>query len=151
MFELDGVIAEKTTWLRALRILETVAGSPHPLSLERIAALTDLPKATAHRLLQELASSGFVLREPEPKVYGVGPRLTTLGLDSLLNATWRTERRAILERLVDEIGETCNFTMLDATVVRYIERVEADWPLRLVLRNRVPPCHFTAPPAASCS
>src|SRR5258708_4198384 len=93
---------ERGTWLRALRILETLVSSPEPLVLERVAELAALPKATAHRFLQELTAAGFLLREPRPKTYGVGPRLAALGLDSVVNGAWRVERRAILERLVSE-------------------------------------------------
>ena len=50
-----------------------------------------------------------------------------------------------MQTLVEEIGETCNFTMRDGVDVIYIDRVEADWPLRLHLQpgSRVP-LHCTA-------
>jgi DNA-binding IclR family transcriptional regulator len=63
----------------------------------------------------------------------------------MLNGALRTERHAILARLVEEIGETCNFTMLDGDAVVYLDRVEAAWPLRMMLSSgsRVP-LHCTA-------
>jgi DNA-binding IclR family transcriptional regulator len=63
----------------------------------------------------------------------------------MLNGSLRAERRAILSRLVEEIGETCNFTMLDGAQVIYVDRVEASWPLRMNLTagSRVP-LHCTA-------
>jgi DNA-binding IclR family transcriptional regulator len=63
----------------------------------------------------------------------------------MLNASVRAERHAILARLVESIGETCNFTMLDGTEVLYLDRVEAAWPLRMNLSSgsRVP-LHCTA-------
>ena len=51
----------------------------------------------------------------------------------------------MLAALVAQVGETCNFTTLDGTEVLYIDRVEAQWPLRLTLDvgSRVP-LHCTA-------
>jgi DNA-binding IclR family transcriptional regulator len=53
--------------------------------------------------------------------------------------------RAILEKLVDEIRETCNFTAPAGNEVVYVERVESRWPLRIHLEtgSRVP-IHCTA-------
>jgi DNA-binding IclR family transcriptional regulator len=52
---------------------------------------------------------------------------------------------AVLRGLVDEIGETCNYTMLDGDAVLYVERVETSSPLRLHMEPgcRVP-LHCTA-------
>jgi DNA-binding IclR family transcriptional regulator len=52
----------------------------------------------------------------------------------------RGERHRILDSLVDEIGETCNCTMLDGDEVIYLDRVETAWPLRVNLQSgsRVP-------------
>jgi DNA-binding IclR family transcriptional regulator len=51
----------------------------------------------------------------------------------------------VLVRLVEEIGETCNFTMLDGNEVVYIDRVETPSPVRLHMDagSRVP-LHCTA-------
>lgn len=132
--------AGKMAWFRAFRMLETVAGSPVPLGLEKIALSVGIPKPTAHRLLAEMVEQGVLLRDATSKAFTLGRRAADLSITSLLNASWRTERHAILEGLVARIGETCNLTALDGTSVRYVDRVEADWPLRLVLKpgSRVP-------------
>jgi DNA-binding IclR family transcriptional regulator len=85
------------------------------------------------------------MREPGARRYAPGPRLATLGRNVMLNGSLRAGRRAILARLVGEIGETCNFTMLDGAEVIYVDRVEATWPLRMNLTSgsRVP-LHCTA-------
>jgi DNA-binding IclR family transcriptional regulator len=63
----------------------------------------------------------------------------------MLNGSLRAARHAILARVVEGIGETCNFTMLDGGEVIYLDRVEAAWPLRMNLSSgsRVP-LHCTA-------
>lgn len=126
--------------LRALAVMEIVAGAEGPLALTEIMAATGLPKPTAHRILVLLEDAGILVREPEGKRYGPGPRLSMLALDVMTGAAWRAPRRAILQSLVNEIGETCNLTMLDDTEIVYLDRVEAAWPLRLHFQpgSRVP-------------
>lgn len=126
--------------LRALAIMETVARADGPLALNEIMAATGLPKPTVHRMLALLAASGMLVREPEGKRYATGPRLSALALDVISGAAWRAPRHAILQSIVDEIGETCNLTMLDGTEVVYLDRVEAAWPLRLHFQSgsRIP-------------
>ena len=126
--------------LRAIAIMEAVARAADPLSLTEIMAATGLPKPTVHRTLALLESAGILLREPQGKRYAPGPRLSALALDVVSGAAWRAPRHAILQAAVDEIGETCNLTMLDGTEVVYLDRVEAAWPLRLHLQSgsRVP-------------
>lgn len=132
--------AGKMAWFRAFRMLEAVASSPVPLGLEKIALSVGIPKPTVHRLLVEMVEQGVLLRDSSSKAFTLGRRASDLSIAALLNASWRTERHAILEGLVARIGETCNLTALDGTSVRYVDRVEADWPLRLVLKpgSRVP-------------
>src|SRR3990172_4764727 len=89
--------------------------------------------------------AGLVWREPASRGYTPGPRLAALGRDVMLNGSLRAERHSILARLVEVIGETCNFTMLDGAEVVYLDRVEAAWPLRVTLSpGSHVPLHCTA-------
>ncbi len=126
--------------LRAIALLETIAGADGPLGLVELMAATGLPKPTVYRIAVQLVEAGMLAREAEGKRYAPGPRLASLALAALSHATWRTPRHAILEALVAEIGETCNLTLLDGTEVVYLDRVEAAWPLRLHFQtgSRVP-------------
>jgi DNA-binding IclR family transcriptional regulator len=87
-----------------------------------------------------LESAGLIQREPTGKTYGVGHRLARFGLDVMTNNSVRAERRAILRRVVDDIGETCNLAMLNGDEIVYIDRVETDWSLKAELKpgSRVP-------------
>jgi DNA-binding IclR family transcriptional regulator len=120
--------------------MEAVAESPAPLSLEQIAARTGIPKPTVHRLIRSLVAARVLLREAHAKSYSVGHRLSELALGALTNSSLRGVRHAVLQGLVERIGETCNITTLDGNEIVYIDRVEAGWPLRLHLQpgSRVP-------------
>lgn len=126
--------------LRAAAIMETVARATRPLALSEIATACDLPAPTTFRILNLLESAGLIQREPAAKTYGVGHRMARLGLDILTNNGARAERRAILRRVVDEIGETCNLAMQNGDELVYIDRVETDWALKAELKpgSRVP-------------
>lgn len=87
-----------------------------------------------------LEGAGLVLREPTGKTYGVGHRLARFGLEIMTNNSVRAERRVILRKVVDEIGETCNLGMINGDEIVYIDRVETDWSLKAELKpgSRVP-------------
>jgi DNA-binding IclR family transcriptional regulator len=131
--------------LRAIAVLESLVAAERPPSLAELTASLRLPKPTLYRMLSMLEAAGLVAREPGARRYAPGPRLAALGRAAMLNGGLRAERHAILARLVDAIGETCNFTMLDGDAVVYLDRVEAAWPLRMTLSSgsRVP-LHCTA-------
>lgn len=129
---------------RVMRLLTAVAENSGKLSVAELAALTQLPKPTAHRLCQQLEAGGYFLRDPGSRRYGVGYRLWSLGLN-VVNAGVQPERRAILQRLVNEIGETCNLSMRLHDQSIYVDRVESRWPLRLNLEpGSMVPLHCTA-------
>ena len=126
--------------LRLIGLLEHVARAERARTLTEIIAEVKQPKPTVYRMLQQLELAGLLVKEPDGKRYAPGPRLSRFALDVLLNAQVRASRHAILQKLVDEIGETCNFTMLAGTDVVYLDRVETAWPLRFHLQpgSRVP-------------
>ncbi len=61
--------------VRARRVLEVVYEATRPLTSLEIARRCELDPSSAHRLVQNLAASGFLLREEESKRYLPHPRL----------------------------------------------------------------------------
>ena len=131
--------------LRAFAVLEQIATSDESLTLEELTRISGLPKPTVHRILRLLMRGGLVERQALDKRYLVGPRVCALALAVQMRSPHRHERRAILARLVEAIGETCNFTMLDGSEVVYLDRVETSADVRLHMNagSRVP-LHCTA-------
>jgi DNA-binding IclR family transcriptional regulator len=129
---------------RGLDLIDAVAAAGRALSIAELCGRLDLPKPTVHRLCQRLSAGGYLAREPGSHHYAVGPRLLRLALNVQRGGAG-PERRAILQSVVDAVGETCNFTALAGNEVIYLDRVEARWPLRLHLEpgSRVP-MHCTA-------
>lgn len=131
--------------LRGLRVLEMLAASDRALPLSVVADALGLPRPTVHRILRQLALAGFLAQEPADRNYRLARRTTRLAVDAMRHGARQADRRVILERLVDDLNETCNITMLDGAEVVYVDRVESQWPLQMTLQpgSRVP-LHCTA-------
>jgi IclR family acetate operon transcriptional repressor len=125
---------------RVLDILDIVAGSEEPISATEINDKLNLPKATAHRLCAELESQGYLIKRINGKSYMPGNRLHDIAVGVLAHSRFRTQRHAILQRLSEEIGESCNIAYPDGAQMTYADRVETQWPLRLQIAvgTRVP-------------
>ena len=132
--------ATNTAIQKAVAILETIANDTRALSLPDIAEQLSLPRQTIFRVVKQLEDIGLVMRDPSRERYCIGQRLNHLALASISNSYQNKAGHAILQQLVDEVGETCNVGMLDGHEVIYIDRVECDWPLRVQLKagSRVP-------------
>jgi DNA-binding IclR family transcriptional regulator len=131
--------------LRAFALLELIATEDAPLTLEELTRASGLPKPSVYRILRLLMRGGLVHREVHAKRYMIGPRMSAMSLAVQIGSPQRRERHAILARLVDEIDETCNFTMLDGNEVVYLDRVETSASVRLHVKSGSHvPLHCTA-------
>ena len=136
---------ENSSTLKALSVLEALVRAGRAVTLTELMQATGLPKPSLHRTLALFEDAGYVQREPAGRGYAVGPRLASLGLAILTNDAPSTLRRSILRQLVADVGETCNLAMLRKGEVVYLDRVEAEWPLRLHLpAGSTVPIHCSA-------
>jgi DNA-binding IclR family transcriptional regulator len=117
---------------KALAVLQAVADHPQGVGLPDLAARLGLPRQTVHRVLAQLRDSGLLLRDPVRERFSVGPRLIQLSLAALGANSWAPVR-AVLQELVDEVGETCNIGVLEGLDYIYVDRIECEWPLRIHL------------------
>lgn len=125
---------------KAITVLETVIDRTSPVSIGALAMWLRLPKQTVHRIVRQLVDEGLLERAPGSDGYTAGRRLRRLSERTMEQSLQTATVRAILQRLVGALGETCNVGMLDGPEVIYLERVECDWPLRMQLQpgSRVP-------------
>lgn len=130
---------------KAILVLRQLAASGRAIGLAELSEEVDLPRQTLHRVLQQLADAGLIIRAPQRDRYEIGPELMRLSTAALVSRNVRPPVRALLRQLVDLTEETCNVGVLDQDEIVYIERVESLSPLRLDLKigSRVP-VHCTA-------
>ena len=129
-----------TPALRLLSLLELIAAKDLGVSLQALVDETGLPKATLHRMLQQLESAAYLQRGADGRQYHTGTRLRRLAESLLFHSVHHGARHAVLRHLVDEVGESCNLTALSGSEVVYLDRVETPAPLRFYLHpgSRVP-------------
>ena len=135
-----GAVTGDTPTMRLFALLEVIASRDQLFSLQTLTEETALPKPTLHRMLAQLEAAGLLQREGDGRHYSAGVRLRRLSENLLLNSGLHGARHAVLRRLVDEVGESCNLTALSGSEVIYLDRVETAAPLRFYLHpgSRVP-------------
>lgn len=121
--------------LKPLGMIEAVAAMPHAATLAELAASVGVPKPTMHRWLGALEAAGLLQRTLDGRRYELAPRAARLAFSILTNRPGGTIRHEILTRVVAEVGEACNLTVLDGTQVTYLDRVESTWPLRITFQQ----------------
>lgn len=131
--------------IRLLLILEEVARLGRPATPTEINLAIGLPKQTLHRLFGLLEDDGFLQREHDGRSYSPGPRLRTMATGVISSTRVRAARLMVMQALASDIGETCNLVIPDRHTMKYLDRVETDWPLRvqLPIGSNVP-LHCTA-------
>jgi DNA-binding IclR family transcriptional regulator len=139
----DGIRASPV--FKAVALLTHVARATGALSLTELSTATALPKPTAHRLARLLERAGLLGKDGLTRRYVVGPALLELGFNALRTSPAQRNRRLLLERLSEKLGETINLAILAGDEVLYLDRVESSWPLRMDFKpgSRVP-IHATA-------
>ncbi|WP_428908503.1 IclR family transcriptional regulator [Niallia sp. Krafla_26] len=116
----------------ALRILNSFTMEEPEKKVSEIASELELNKSTVSRTMATLASEGFVDKDPETKKYRLG--LSILTLSGVLNSNIDVYRESqpILNKLVEQIGETAHISIFDHLDVVYLQKVECSHPVRFL-------------------
>ena len=138
---------ETSSTLKAIGVLELLVRAGRAVTLSELRLATRLPKPTLHRTLTLFEEAGWLSREPGGRAYIIGERLSSFGLDVLRNDGAATQRRIVLRGVVSDIGESCNLAVLHKGALIYLDRIEAEWPLRL----QMPAGGVTIPPHCCAS
>ena len=113
---------------RALDLLEVVAAAGGRMAISEIATTAGLPLPTIHRLVRTLVDRGYMRQLPDRR-YALGSRLIPLG--EAAGAMLGTWARPVLERIVDELGESANLAVLDGDMVMYVGQVPSRHSMRM--------------------
>lgn len=113
-----------STALKALRVLESVAAAPQPVSLSDVAEVLALDKSTTYRMLNTLVGAGYVVRDDVSKRYSLSYKVVALSRNLLAeNETSRLSRQ-VLEKLTAATGETVHLNVLDGRQTVVIQKVK---------------------------
>src|SRR5258706_747617 len=87
------------TLIKGLRLLEVLAREGNPMGVTQLAAVADMPKSGAHRLLQALVSEHYVGRRRNGN-YAASMKLWELGSAPMLRFDLRQQAVAVMEDLM---------------------------------------------------
>lgn len=107
--------------LRSLAILELLEGAGRSMALAEISREINIPKSTALGILRALAEKRFVEVE-EGAGYRLGLRAFEVGAAYLRGMSPSSAAHPELARLVEELGVTAHFAVLDGANVVYLEK-----------------------------
>lgn len=103
-------------------ILDLFSAENPEWGVSEVARELHIPKSTAHALMDSLADQRLLQRTDKGR-YQLGWRLFELG-QTLLDATQiRIAARAVMQDLVNRLGETVHLATLDGIQAVYIERL----------------------------
>jgi IclR family KDG regulon transcriptional repressor len=114
---------------KALELLVAFSAEAPIWSLSDLARHLDVPKSTAHNLLQTLKQFDLVRQDAETRLYRIGPRALELGLLFAKSSRDLVHVRPVLRRLLDSTGETCKYGMLSNGQVVIVAAVESGFQL----------------------
>ncbi|MCD9196945.1 IclR family transcriptional regulator [Aeromicrobium wangtongii] len=113
---------------RALDLVEIVAAGGGQMAIGEIAAGSDIPLPTIHRLLKTLIERGYMRQLPNRR-YALGYRLVPLGIAA--GATVGANAQSVLAGLVDQLGESANLAVLSGDHAEYVAQVPSRHSMRM--------------------
>ena len=117
--------------IRVLKILDAIAEGGSGKRLSDLSRDLQIPKSTLLPILQTLCERHY-LNQTEAGRYSAGTALFSLGASFSGCFPVLDFVRGQLKDLVDIVGETCYFGVLDDGLVLYLEKVDSPQPLRVL-------------------
>jgi DNA-binding IclR family transcriptional regulator len=129
---------------KMMGILECFSTVARHLSLSQVAALSNLPRPTAHRMLSAMKEIGFIEQDARTGSYGLGIRLFELGSVALANMDILREAKPFLDRLSELSGESSHLGVFNGFEVIVVEReVPLERQSRGIRPGESSPAHCT--------
>jgi IclR family pca regulon transcriptional regulator len=106
---------------KGLAVLRAFGDGASVLSLSEVAERTGLTRAGARRYLLTLQELGYAGHDGRD--FFLLPKVLSLGYAYLSSMPLWSFAEPILERLVEDLGETCSLSVLDDTDIVYVLRI----------------------------
>lgn len=115
---------------KALEVLTALSQPGGPHRLAELAKQCELPKPTAHRMLQTMAEAGFAVGAGDGR-YDVGPRLLGLSAAVLSGSSATRFTRPVLAELQRRTGHTVHYAVRHEDHAVYVAKVEPEQAYRM--------------------
>lgn len=130
--------------VKAIKIMALFSAAQPRLTLAEISRRLDMPKSTAHNLLNTLLSQGFI-EKVNGDSYALGTAIISFTQNVRVNVEIRDPAAPLLRLLADACRESVYLTVKDGDQVLYIYAIESSQ--RLLARTAVgdhAPLHCTS-------
>ncbi|WP_372526504.1 IclR family transcriptional regulator [Piscinibacter sp.] len=114
----DGYVQ---SFARGLQVIRSFSASAPQQTLSEVAQRAGLTRAGARRILLTLESLGYV--QCEGRQFSLTPRILDLGFAYLSSLPLWNLAEPVMERLVEEVKESCSAAVLEGSDVVYVLRV----------------------------
>lgn len=117
---------------RVLQIVESVSYASTPLTPLELSQQLEIPKPTIHRLIQQLVDEGFVAVDFQGSIIP-GKRVRDISMALWQQRHFYNERQVILEKLVEDIKETCGIGVPYDNHILHTNKVQTKLPIQIYL------------------
>lgn len=130
---------------RTFRLLELIAGNQEGLNFSQIQTILDIPRSSAHSLIQEFLDNDYLLYIPESRKYYAGLSLINVAANCIESTDLIRDLRLLTTFLSKKLGKTAHAAILDGNQVTYLAKAHAGDELSLMrnIGNHLP-AHCTA-------
>lgn len=129
----------------ALRILKSFSTFEPLLRVSDLSISLGLAKSTVSRLLSTLAQEGFVEKDKKTGAYKLGLSVLTLGGIVTNELEIHKEASPVMNKLVNDTGETAHLSVLDGFDTIYIHKEECNHPVKILTHlGRKNPAYCTS-------
>lgn len=129
-----GIAGESRSAARVMDILELFLTGHERLTLTDISNRLDIPKSSAHAILQTMRRRGYLAWDPQTKAYSIGLRLVALAQAAPILRTIQGRARRYLERLSERLHETALLCAYEADGIVVVDKVESPTPVRYTVQ-----------------
>ncbi|HEX6196083.1 MAG TPA: IclR family transcriptional regulator C-terminal domain-containing protein [Jiangellaceae bacterium] len=106
---------------RGLAVIRAFDADHRQLTLSDVARITGLNRAAARRFLHTLVELGYV--RTDGRVFELRPRVLELGYSYVSSLSLPELALPTMERLVEQVHESCSMAVLDDDEIVYVARV----------------------------
>jgi IclR family pca regulon transcriptional regulator len=138
VMEADGDPEFMSSLSRGLAVLRCFADERRPMTIAQASRLTGLSRPAVKRCLHTLVKLGYAAQDGVH--YVLRPKVLSLGYAYLSSSTLATRAQPLLDRLRDELHESCSLGVIEEDEVYYVARAEISRIMSIALRvgSRLP-------------
>jgi IclR family pca regulon transcriptional regulator len=131
------------SFARGLQVIRSFSAQAPQQTLSEVAQRTGLTRAGARRILLTLENLGYV--RSQGRQFSLAPRILDLGFAYLSSLPIWNLAEPVMERLVEEVKESCSAAVLDGPDIVYVLRIPTHkiMSINLGIGSRLP-AHCTS-------